>query len=437
LKCYLCFGKTNKARICPNCKTIACEKCLIPMLEKTGKCKNCDKEMKLEDMIYLPFMEDLTSYFIHNVDNYQNQKLDDSKDVEDDEDMKDNNGNDLNDNNNFIHKKYNDLPNCEKHPDKKIEYYCLQCNEHLCSKCLVFFNQKSVDQHKGHKILEIEKLNKYNINEAIQEYKKLSNSKNELSKKINELSLKRKEYEIKKIRYIKILESLKEDITSKYEKQVRKLDEVLDSLKEKKENIESSIYSVPNSFYNIIERNDYGQGTQITEELKKLNDSYKDNNDFKDKCDEIINIKRNLNIEYFETENINIIFPNEGNYIEEFTVIDKEINFITNHDSRFKVQLLGGNIIFSLFIKVDDKYYHLCQPKFHCHIIFTNSLRRIEYTEFNDQIYSNGEDILCVEIAYETMKDFIKEDNKFDFKLNVNKNYYKKKKKFKHLKKII
>ena len=425
LKCYLCFGKTNLARLCPNCKKIACEKCLITMLKKIGKCKNCDKEMKLEDMVPLPFMNDLTSYFIHNVDNYQNQQLDESKDVEDDEDMKDNNGNDLNDNNDFIRKKHNDLPNCEKHPEKKIEYYCLQCNEYYCSKCLVFFNQKSVDLHKEHKILEIEKLNKFKINGAIQEYKKLSTSKNELSKKIDEMTLKRKEYEIKKIRYIKILESLKEDITSKYEKQVRELDEVLDSLKEKKENIESSIYSVPNSFNNIIERNDYGQGSQITEELKKLNDVYNDNNEFKDKCDKITNIKRNLNIEYYESEKINIVFPNEGNYIEEFNIIDKEIKFITNHDSRFKVQLLGGNIIFSLFIKIEDEYYHICYPKFHCHIIFTNSLNRIEYTEFNDQIYSNGENILCVEIAYETMKDFIKEDNQFDFKLIVVKSYYK------------
>ena len=45
--------------------------------------------------------------------------------------------------------------------------------------------------------------------------------------------------------------------------------------------------------------------------------------------------------------------------------------------------------------------------------------------KFNDQIYSNGENILCVEIAYETMKDFIKEDNQFDFKLIVVKSYYK------------
>ena len=41
-----------------------------------------------------------------------------------------------------------------------------------------------------------------------------------------------------------------------------------------KENIDNSIDSVPNSFNNIIERDDYGQGEQILEELKKLNTKF-------------------------------------------------------------------------------------------------------------------------------------------------------------------
>ena len=35
LQCYLCFGKAIKARICRNCKKIACDQCVRNMLEKT------------------------------------------------------------------------------------------------------------------------------------------------------------------------------------------------------------------------------------------------------------------------------------------------------------------------------------------------------------------------------------------------------------------
>ena len=69
---------------------------------------------------------------------------------------------------------------CKKHKDKNVEYYCFQCGEHLCPKCLLYFNQSVVEKHKGHTIASISDLKNYNIKEAIEEYNKLKNSKIEL-----------------------------------------------------------------------------------------------------------------------------------------------------------------------------------------------------------------------------------------------------------------
>ena len=69
LKCYICFGKVINATMCPNCKKIACEECIKKMLSKNNnKCDNCNKTVKINDMIKLPFMNDLTSFFINKVE---------------------------------------------------------------------------------------------------------------------------------------------------------------------------------------------------------------------------------------------------------------------------------------------------------------------------------------------------------------------------------
>ena len=70
LVCYLCFGKIKKARLCLNCKKLACEDCVKNMLLKHAKCLNCKQPASLENIVLLPFMDDLTSFFI-NIENNQ------------------------------------------------------------------------------------------------------------------------------------------------------------------------------------------------------------------------------------------------------------------------------------------------------------------------------------------------------------------------------
>ena len=176
------------------------------MLLKHAKCLNCKKPSSLNDIILLPFMDDITNFFI-NIEN--NQNIQKEKDVieedEKEEEIKINKKN-IKDNEDKIGIK------CKKHKDKNVEYYCFQCGDHLCPKCLLFFNQSVVEKHKDHTIVSIADLKNYNIKEAIDEYNKLKNSKNELETLLAECQLKIKILTIKKDIAIKNLEETKKEI---------------------------------------------------------------------------------------------------------------------------------------------------------------------------------------------------------------------------------
>ena len=433
LQCYLCFGKAINARICRNCQKIACDQCVKNMISKIGKCRNCQKDSTLDDIISIPWMEDLTSFFINNVENYQNQKIKNINNInkiedEENEDMEENfnnneqyniKGNNIN--NNYINEDNEITQFCDKHKDKKIEYFCLQCSEFFCSKCLMFTNQSVIEKHKNHKIMEYKNLKKYNINEAIQEYKKLKDSSINLDILLTKCNDKIKEIGVKKIRINDILEMIKKENEQKCDEQINQLNELKKKIMKQKENIDNSIDSVPNSFNNIIERNDYGQGEQILEELKKLNTKY----DNKEENFEKYNFKLNLCFEWFESENIKINLPNEGNYVEEFIFFDKQINIIPEHICKFKAQLLGGNMVFILSIEINDEYYLKNNPKFYVHFVFRNIDNNNLYCVFYGDIYSNGVEILSAELSFEEVKKVFDKENSFELKLNVLKSYYK------------
>ena len=431
LQCYLCFGKVINARICRNCKKIACDQCVKNMLNKTGKCLNCQKESNLDDIISIPWMEDFTSFFINNVDNYQNQKIKmiNNEIYGEDEDMKDEFNNNEKDNikedninNDFMNEDEEEIVQfCEKHKDKKIEYFCLQCNEYFCSKCLMFTNTKVAEKHKNHNIMDIQKLKKYNINEAIKEYKKLKDSSFNLDQLLRKYNEKRREILVKQQRINFILDNIKIENEQKYSEQINKLDDLISKISKQKGNIDNSIDSVPNSFNNIIEREDYGQGEYILEELKKLNIKF----DEKENNLEKYNFKSNLCFEWFESESIKLFFPNNGHYIEEFIFIDKQLDFIPDHVCRFKSQLLGGNIVFILSIEIKDEYYYKNSPKFYAHIISKNLYSSNTFIIFYGDIYSNGVQILSEELPFEQIKQYIDNENSFEIRLNVLKRYYK------------
>ena len=435
LKCYLCLGKIYQARMCLNCKIMACEKCVKNMIEKYGKCSNCKKEATLENIIPMPFLDDLTSYFINNVENQENQNNDlninnigNYQNInKEDEDMKDEFYSESNKDNNYMmsdiimNNENNNISFCDEHTDKRSEYYCLQCRKYLCSKCLLFFNQKSVEKHKDHLILSIMQLKHFNLIDALGEYNKLCKSRDDLEPIIKETSYRITKLGLKQNKINDILESIKKEINKKFDEEKEKLVDIINKTKEKKESIENSVESVPNSFNNIIQRNDLVQGKIIFEDLKKINKNIISKEEIEDKKE----INTNLFIESYHSKNIQLTFPDNGQYIEEFNIINKNLDFIQGHPCKLQISLLGGNVNISLLINVNKKFYEENEPKFYGHFEITNSLKKLQFSSFQSQIYSDEYQILTNEFNFKEIRDMISLDNKFDFSLFIIKNYYK------------
>ena len=427
LNCYLCFGKINRARLCLNCQKIACENCVKNMLLKHAKCLNCKKPANLDTIVLLPFMDDLTNFFI-NIENNNNKNKE--KEIQqrnyiiDEDDNDDINMKNINNNIKNKEEKKDEMNKikCKNHKDKYLEYYCFQCKEYLCTKCLLFFNQSVIEKHNNHSIIPIIDFKKYNIKEAIDEYNKLNKTKNELANLLSECKLKIKKLTIKKDIAIKNIEDTKKELEWNFVEKINLLRDLSTKIENKKENIENSIDSVPNSFSNIISQKDFNQGKQICKELKKLNAKLMPLNEIKQK----ISLKKfNLCFETFESDEINISPPENGNYLEELKIFENEIKLIPEHQSKLKIDLLGGNYIFTLSITLGDDYYYKYNPTFKGYFILINPDNKCEYANFIGSIYANGVQILSVELEFDNVKKIIGEKNKFKIICCVDKIYYR------------
>ena len=70
VKCYICYDKITKPKMCPHCHRIACEKCLknwFTNLKKT-KCGFCRENTDIQHMVSVPFMDAIVNF----VDQYFN-----------------------------------------------------------------------------------------------------------------------------------------------------------------------------------------------------------------------------------------------------------------------------------------------------------------------------------------------------------------------------
>jgi len=159
---------------------------------------------------------------------------------------------------------------CQKHKNR-IGHYCIQCDKYYCSECLIMRGEEE-GKHNGHSFLQLSKLeNNPDLQNALKEYKKIPQSKKDLENYIGLCNLKLRENEIKKREIVNFINAIKESYIKKLDETTNELKNISNSLIPKKEEIEYRIASIPNGFNNIINSNDYAQGTVIKNELKKLN----------------------------------------------------------------------------------------------------------------------------------------------------------------------
>ena len=360
--CFLCHEKVNQPKICPNCFKIACEECLKKwfILYKNNKCFNCKKFLKLEDMIIIPIINNISNllnkktYEIKNDSNlFLNKQKKYSKFVKNEYDSNRQNtscyaiGNliqnsprdsiDLKNNAKII--KHRKFPNsiseprktqikrneieyefnefCTIHQDQLLYYYCVNCEKSYCRTCFVFFGEEK-NKHNGHKIIDYDKFrNNKNFFDILQEAKNLKEKNETIYFFINQCE------------YLKICYKYEKDIVNRYVKSfINKYNEQID------ENIRK-LNILINDYKNYIE-----QINKQRDNIKKYYSFSSNYNNNKNNLRELTllnEINKINNLDYFKDidtfVNLSPIFI--------FNIYHTDINnfIIKNKDFRFKIKL--------------------------------------------------------------------------------------------------
>ena len=130
VKCYICFEKITKPKMCPHCHRMACEKCLYNWFVnlKKDKCGFCRANTNFNEMISVPFMDIVVNF----VEKFFNKDK------------------------TYINNIDTELEYCPEHENELLYYYCLDCGKAYCKTCFVFFGEEK-DKHTEHSIIEYEK----------------------------------------------------------------------------------------------------------------------------------------------------------------------------------------------------------------------------------------------------------------------------------------
>ena len=387
LKCYICLSKVKKPKMCKFCKRLCCSDCINSWLTGHDYCGICKRKVTLDDLILVPFVDDMSTYFINNIENHpkhQLGKIDKSKIKNKNKTVlvssKKNKNEIINVNDEKEEK--NEQKICQTHGNK-IDYYCVQCDKYFCSNCLVFFGQE-VKKHQNHLILQVAQMNDLGILEAVNEYKKLPETKNTIEHFIGLCNLKLKENKIKRCEFEDNINIVKKKKKKKLEDSTKDLENILNNLKNQKDRIDGSIGSIPNGFNNIVNSNDHAQGDVMTQELKKLNkiDKYMEV-EIKEKS----KMKPKLFIENYETDFIEIKIPYGGQYNEGAEIFNQKLNIIPNNLCKLNITYLQNQVYISLSIDINLPLNSPEYPKFYSYVILRNQKYGLEFRNLSNQVF--------------------------------------------------
>ena len=309
--CFICKGKFNDPYMCKLCQTRFCKNCIenFYINENKNYCPKCQKNVRLDEMIPIPWFNDITNYLINKENN-----------------IIENSNNNIN-NDNIIQKNINDVYEfCEKHHNNYTKY-CINCSNYLCPDCLSIFDENS-RIHERHEIINIFEIEKYNLEEVLKKYKNINEKVKSYSDNIEFIE------NYKKI--INVIKNYKLNFLKKYidniEKNYNELNYKLDNLKNKQQNEEKNFSKNIPKVDQIIRKiiNEKNKNNNSLTALSKTLDKY----DF-----ELKNINKNIindlnnnlidnviNIEYFESDFIifeNLLLENKS---ENELLGTKEIN---------------------------------------------------------------------------------------------------------------
>ena len=408
LKCYICMAKLTKPRMCKYCHRPACENCIKIWLNEKHQCGFCRKRINFNETIEIPIINDIAEFFMKNINNQKEQVNNKNNDKEN------------NENNNKIFDTYLEIQKlnlkeediCPKHKNK-YEYFCYQCNEKYCDKCLVICNDSS-KIHEDHLIIRLDQLekNKNRINETMEEFQKLKQTNLKIDHLIKLYELKIRELEIEKNNFISEIDLIKEEKNKDINNNIHSLSDNYNIIRSKNDEIANSIDTTPMALQNIIAFKDHGQGRQIYEHLLSLNEYAKTNN--------FINLLgEKLSIETFVSDVIEITIPKDKNPKLEF---NKQINnLIPNYDLKLIFEKKAKNV--HLKINLRKKIViNFGKEKILCFIIFKNKKYGCEFIKMKqDQIKKENEIHLYSSISTSVFFSFKDDNNKISYKNLINK----------------
>ena len=329
VKCYICFDKITKPKMCPHCHRIACEKCLYNWFINLKKefCGFCREKINFNQMVSVPFMEKVVNF----VDKFFNKK-----NISED--------NDYNSNKDF-------LEYCPEHLNEMLYYYCLDCGKAYCKTCFVFFGEEK-DKHNGHSIIEYEKYKNMSFPLLKKNKEKLEKNIQHVEENIKRCYAYKTIYEherkignefIKKLQnefnghidnIINIIEqqiSQLKQYVDEYNKYKNELDDFYKAIKNKKNNSEISCESLIIKLTKINQQKFFS-----SKDIKKLNDLSKEMfvNTYQSKVGifnhDNIFLKRGLKLGNSPYE---IVIDNkQRNEVQISLLIPKEINNTIKHN---------------------------------------------------------------------------------------------------------
>jgi len=360
VKCYICFDKITKPKMCPHCHRIACEKCLYNWFINLKKefCGFCREKINFNQMVSVPFMEKVVNF----VDKFFNKK-----NISED--------NDYNSNKDF-------LEYCPEHLNEMLYYYCLDCGKAYCKTCFVFFGEEK-DKHNGHSIIEYEKYKNMSFPLLKKNKEKLEKNIQHVEENIKRCYAYKTIYEherkvgnefIKKLQnefnahidnIINIIEQqisqLKQYI-NEYNKYKNELDDFYNAIKNKKNNSEISCESLIIKLTKINQQKFFS-----SKDIKKLNDLSKEMfvNTYQSKVGvfnhDNIFLKKGLKLGNSPYE---IVIDNkQRNEVQISLLIPKEINNTIKHNFKALVFIKKkGECVKSIDldeVKEDENYFYL------------------------------------------------------------------------------
>ena len=206
VKCYICFDKITKPKMCPHCHRIACEKCLYNWfvnLRKT-KCGFCRENTKFTEMVSVPFMDAVVNF----VEKFFNKKKEVTNTID----------------NEF-------LEYCPEHKNEMLYYYCLDCGKPYCKTCFVFFGEEK-DKHNGHSIIEYEKYKNMSMPLLKKNTEKLESNIQHVEENIKRCLAYKTSYEYERKIGNKFLKNLQNEFNKQIDEIISKIDDKIKQLKE-------------------------------------------------------------------------------------------------------------------------------------------------------------------------------------------------------------